>query len=117
MNAITLTDALGDKFVQIAIQVAIHPTDRALRPVVVSVGIEGMPPQILTGTFEQIATLIDHAWRTFPTTITTTPATTVSATSVVAHATTPAVVPSARPPVTPNPVAPASTTQGILDLF
>lgn len=109
-----LTDPLGAHPVRIHILVQCAPegeTNRANRPAMVAVGIEGAPPQMLTGTFADIPTLIDTAWRTMP----TSPLSAISATPT----TPPQVIAQSTVPTSPPSQPPSSTepTQGILDLF
>jgi hypothetical protein len=107
-----LTDPLRAQTVQI--HILVHPApegepNRASRPVMVAVGIEGSPPQMLTGTFAEIVDLIDTAWRTVPTsTLSTVPTSSTTPPQIIAQAIIPA--PSEATPA----VEPA---QGILDLF
>lgn len=112
MNAFLLADPLAEQLVRIVVQVAPAPTattPRMERPVIVAVGVEGSPPQMVTGTLADLAGLIESAWHQV-----TPPATTAETTTsqVVAHATVPAT--STEPlPATP----PADATSAILNLF
>lgn len=109
-----LLDPLRTQTVQIHIlvQPAVEgETDRANRPAMVAVGIEGSPPQMLTGTFADIPTLIDAAWRTMPTSVlSAVPASPTTPPQVIVQST----VPTSTSSQAPSPTEP---TQGILDLF
>lgn len=109
-----LTDPLGAHPVRIHILVQPAPEgepDRANRPAMVAVGIEGSPPQMLIGTFADIPTLIDTAWRTIPTSpLSPVPTAPAPHPQVIAQST----VPTSDPSQAPSPTQP---TQGILDLF
>jgi hypothetical protein len=114
MTTFALTDPLGAHPVRIHILVQPAPeggTDRASRPAMVAVGIEGSPPQMLTGTFADIPTLIDTAWRTVPASaVSVVPTSPTTQPQVIAQSTVPASTPSQATP-------PAEPAQGILDLF
>jgi hypothetical protein len=117
MTTFALIDPLRAHTVQI--HIVVQPAladapDRAPRSVMVAVGIEGSPPQMLTGTFADIPDLIDSAWRTVsPSSLSASPATQPQ---VIARSITTPTAPLA-PAVTTTSEPAREPTQGILDLF
>lgn len=66
---LTLTDPLSSEQVLIAITVAPGDLPRAARPIMLTLGVADKPPVIYTGTYAELPTLLDLAWRDFqPTT-------------------------------------------------
>ena len=66
MNSmLTLTDPLSGEQVLIAITVAPGDLPRAARPITLSLGVAAKPPVIYTGTYAELPTLLDLAWRSF----------------------------------------------------
>ena len=62
---LTLTDPFAGQEVLIAITVLPADLPRASRPILLTLGIEGKPPVIQTGTYGDLHALLDAAWRTF----------------------------------------------------
>ena len=62
---LTLTDPLSGEQVLIAITVAPGDLPRAARPITLTLGVADKPPVIYSGTFAELATLLDLAWRSF----------------------------------------------------
>lgn len=76
---LTLSDPFSGQEVMITITVLPADLPRASRPILLTLGMEGKPPVIQTGTYGDLPILLDAAWRTFdPTPVTevepTTPA-------------------------------------------
>lgn len=98
---LTLIDPFSTLEVRIAITVLPGDMHRAERPIVVALGIESEPPILQTGTYAELATLLEKAWSTFQ--VPTTP------------------VPAPTAPTTPSsaatPIESTSAQQGMLDLF
>lgn len=61
----TLTDPFSGQEVRIAITVLPADLPRASRPILLTLGVEGKAPVIQTGTYGDLPTLLDAAWRTF----------------------------------------------------
>lgn len=62
---LTLTDPTSKQEVVIAITVLPADLPRGRRPVLLTLGVAGKPPVMQTGTYGELATLLDTAWRTF----------------------------------------------------
>jgi hypothetical protein len=62
---LTLTDPTSKQEVVIAITVLPANLPRPMRRVLVSLGIAGKPPVLLTGTYGELTTLLEAAWGTF----------------------------------------------------
>ena len=71
---LTLTDPLSGAEVVITITVAPGALPRTARPITLTLGVVDKPPVIFTGTYAELTSLLDMAWRSFqPVTETATP--------------------------------------------
>ncbi len=65
LNPLTVKDPLTDQAVIINIQVSADHKNRDERSVLVTAGISGQVPIMLSGHYGQLNQLIDQAWRKF----------------------------------------------------
>ena len=65
LNPLTVKDPLTDQAVIINIQVSADNKNRDERSVLVTAGISGQVPIMLSGHYGQLNQLIDQAWREF----------------------------------------------------
>lgn len=65
LNPLTIQDALRDQTVIINIRVNADNNNRDGRSVLVTAGVSGQVPVMLSGKFSQLNQLIERAWREF----------------------------------------------------
>ncbi|MGB0383655.1 MAG: hypothetical protein ACPGWR_02435 [Ardenticatenaceae bacterium] len=78
LNLLTAQDPLSDETVIINIQVEPDSKRRDQRTALVTVGISGQVPIMVSGPFSQLTELINQGWRSFSERANTTPNTTVA---------------------------------------
>ena len=78
LNLLTVQDSLSDETVIINIQIQPDSKQRNQRTALVTVGISGQVPVMLSGPFGQLNDLINQAWRSFGQSTSATPKNTIA---------------------------------------
>jgi len=78
LNPLTVQDPLSDKQIIINIQIQPSSEQRDQRTALVTVGVSGKAPVMLSGKFGQLNDLVNQAWREFSKGTPTTPKSTIA---------------------------------------